>query len=429
MKKRTLTLISASPQATSPKLVDAVCQLWPSRRPQIRANTMDQVLADESFLDDCGLAWIFVTDGPADRLYELIGLLQDRHLPAMLTREGESEPVAERFQDGVMIGPPDAPPIALFAVLRTLWGQATMVKALQSEVSILRAHQGGLCDQIDKIDEELRLAAQLQREFLPAETPSVENLDVQVLYRPASYVSGDIYDITRLDETHVGVFVADAVGHGVPAALMTMYIKRSLRMKRIDADAERGYQLIPPDEALKQLNEEILDHHNGGRIRTATATAVYGVLNIKTLQMSIARAGHPYPMVLSSDGPVKLLKPQGAMLGVFPDEHFELTTIQLHAGDRVLFYTDGFEVAFPDAGDEGGSFNGNPYVHIFKDMGQGTPPEAMRRLTSRLDRQVGSLNQSDDLTALLVDVCEPAGDNEDGGDTKAFAEPAASTVS
>lgn len=363
---------------------------------------MDQILADPTLLADCGVAWIFVESGPADRLYELVGSLQDRHVPAMLTRQDETHEVATHFQDGVVIGPPQVSPLALCAALRTLWAQASLVRELQTEVAILRDHQVGLCDQIDKIDEELRLAAQLQREFLPNHLPKVDDLDIQVLFRPASYVSGDIYDVTRLDKKYVGFFIADAVGHGVPAALMTMYIKRSLRMKQIDPSIERGYRIIFPDEALSHLNRDIMEHQ-GGRIRTATAC--YGLLNFETFELSIARAGHPYPILLRANGSTEMLQPQGAMLGIFADEQFELERHQLEPGDRFVLYSDGFEVAFPNARNP--ETGVHCYTDVFKDLADGSPNEALHRLSVRLDREAGSLNQGDDMTAILLSVPSP----------------------
>ena len=400
MKSKSLTLISFSHTATPRDLVESVCHHWsPVSRPTLSSSTVDQILGDATLLDDSGVAWIFVDNGPVDRLYELVELLQDRHVPAMLTRQEETHEVATPFQDGVVIGPPQTSPLALCGVLRTLWAQAEQVRELQTEVAILRAHQGGLCDQIDKIDEELRLAAQLQREFLPIDLPRLDDLDVHVLFRPASYVSGDIYDVTRLDEQYVGFFIADAVGHGVPAALMTMYIKRSLRMKQSDPSIDSGYRIINPDEALSRLNQDILEQQ-GGRIRTATAC--YGLLNFETLELAIARAGHPYPIVLRADGSTELLRPQGAMLGVFAEEQFELVRIQLEPDDRLVMYSDGFEVAFPDAGNRESATN--HYVEVFKDLTDGTPAEALHGLSVRLDREAGSLNQSDDLTAMLLAV-------------------------
>ena len=77
-----------------------------------------------------------------------------------------------------------------------------------------------------RLDEELRLAAKLQQDFLPKQLPQVGPIHFHSLFRPAGYVSGDLYDVMRLDEKRVGFFPVDAVGHGMPAALLTMFIKR-----------------------------------------------------------------------------------------------------------------------------------------------------------------------------------------------------------
>lgn len=401
MKCRSLTLISSSNEAVPTGLVDAVSQHWPAnQRPPICAKTLNQVLNDQSFLDSCCLVWVFLNGDPTNSLQALLGLLHDRHVPVLLTRAHETQPIAEQFQDQVLIGPPDASPMALCAVLRTLWLQSVDLRELQTEVSILRAHQNGLCDQIDRIDEELRLAAQLQREFLPNDLPKVDNLEIHALYRPAGYLSGDIYDVMRLDERHIGFFIADAVGHGVPAALMTMYIKRSLRMKKIDPTVDAGYYLVPPHEALAKLNCDIMDQQSE-RIRTATAC--YAILNFSTLELTIARAGHPFPLVLRSDGSTEFIDPSGAMLGIFAGEEFELAHIKLHAGDRLLLYSDGFEMAFP--GEEPSDTEpSRAHIDAFRDLANGSLAVAMQRLSSQLDRQLGSLNQADDMTALLLGV-------------------------
>ena len=72
-----------------------------------------------------------------------------------------------------------------------------------------------------------------------------------VLFRPAGYVSGDLYDVQRLDEDHVGFYVADAVGHGVPAAMMTVLIKHGMPMEQVSGN---GYRSRPPEEALRPRN-------------------------------------------------------------------------------------------------------------------------------------------------------------------------------
>src|SRR3954464_4375947 len=78
------------------------------------------------------------------------------------------------------------------------------IAALQSEVAMLRKRDELVKLYMHRVDEELRLASRIQRDFLPKTLPEIGRVRFHTLFRPASYVSGDLYDVMRLDETHVG---------------------------------------------------------------------------------------------------------------------------------------------------------------------------------------------------------------------------------
>ncbi len=404
-----LILVGSSESVLTGSPADAVLAQWPARdRPTITRATVAQAIDDESLFDRCRAVWFIIEGQETPDLHELIARLQDRHRAGIISRSFETLAIGATYQDNVAVAPFDASPVAVCAMLRTLFNQSDIVRALLMEIEILNAHNGGLASQFDKIDEELRLAAQLQREFLPGKVAPHRGVDFRVLFRPASYVSGDIYDIIQLDDRHIGFFVADAVGHGVPAALMTVYIKRSLRTgKRID-DAGKEVRIIPPAQALAHLNRDMVRQQQG---HVRFATACYGIIDCETRKLSFARAGHPYPLILRADGSLEWIEPEGGLLGVFPDEVFETAEVQLHEGDRLLLYSDGFEVAFPDVLNKAGQKSrmaSNAYTEEFKALAHGTLDEAFTRLTQRLDEQSGSLNQIDDLTAVLVSIGEDA---------------------
>ncbi len=409
MHTLSLTLIGSNPAVFKDTLVTAVLDRWPENdRPSIVTTTPAQVLGDDSILKRSGVVWLLLDQVGTPELFELIGQLQDRHIPAMLTHPDQCQAVGTLFQEGVVAAPLNAGKEPLCAMLGTLWNQAAVIRSLESEVRMLQAHHGGLCDQIGKIDEELRLAAKLQQEFLPISLPDCGHAQFKVLYRPAGYVSGDIYDLIRLDDDHVGIFIADAAGHGVPAALMTMYIKRALHSIETDVTSPTGTRVVPPDEAMARLNNDMLRQQTG---RVRFVTACYGVVNCQTMEISLARAGHPFPLWLHTDGTVTTLEPDGMLLGVFPDNAYELWHCRLQPGDRLLLYSDGFEMAFPQP-DHQHSRDRCPanmqYTEEFKDLAVGPLDQAMARLEHKLDQQIGSLNQRDDLTVLCISAGDEA---------------------
>lgn len=422
MHSETLMMVGLAPPHQGAGLVDQVLQFWDEKdRPSLAATSVSQLLAHPDQLDNCGVVWIMIDQPQLDHVYDLIALLQDRHLPALLTRPGEPCPLGSTVQEGVIAAPPQSPPVAIAAVVKTLWSTRDVVCAVRTELAMLHLQHGGVIDQFDKIDEELRLAAQLQRDFLPKEMPELRDIEINVLFRPAGYVSGDIYDVRRLDDHHVGFFLVDAVGHGVPAALMTTYIKSAMMLRQLDAESAGDGRIVSPNEALARLNRDVTHHQS---ISVRTATAVYGIIDTRTLEARVARAGHPFPLLLRSDGLISPIETDGAILGVFPDEQYELTRIQLAPGDRLIFHSDGFEMAFPRKKGEGSSTQGitnKNYIEEFRNLAHGPVDKALLKLADKLDRQVGSLNQDDDLTVLVAAVAESASVS-DGDTTSAIAE-------
>ena len=401
MSENLLYLIGPTPPIPGGGFVREVLQCWYGPDcPTVTSLTIDGVLDDPTLLKDCAVAWVILDAPQVDRLYDLIAHLQDVHVMGMLTRPQETNPIGGPFLEGVVTAPPQAQPSAVAAMLRTLWSQAAVLKALKIEMSILKLHNEGVISEFGKLDEEMRLAAQLQRDLLPAHLPRQSGIEFTVLFRPARYVSGDIYDVNQFDENHIGFFIADAMGHGVSAALMTVYIKSVLAV----CEKEPIGGIFEPNEALTRLNRALV-HYECDQVRTATA--VYGVINTKTREVRIARGGHPYPMVLRADGTTLHVGPDGPILGVFADTEFEMMSIQLEPGDRLLFYSDGFELAFPEivrSKTTQRSVANQKYLDAFKDLAHGPVDEAIEGLAEQLDQQVGSLNQTDDLTAILVGI-------------------------
>ncbi len=233
----------------------------------------------------------------------------------------------------------DAPAQSLEALVEALRDQ---INSLNSQLELQQRHDMALRVHMQTMDQEMRLAARLQRDFLPKATPQVGPVHFHTIYCPASFVSGDMYDVMRLDERHIGVYLADAIGHGMPAALLAMFLKRALQVKEISGG---DYRLLPPSETMQRLNraliEQSLDH-------CTFATAIYGRIDTQTLRLQVARGGHPAALLLRPGEPARAICPDGSLLGVFDEDEYSEQSVQLRRADRVIFYTDGIEVIFSD---------------------------------------------------------------------------------
>jgi hypothetical protein len=196
---------------------------------------------------------------------------------------------------------------------------------------------------------QLKMAGEVQRNFLPKQLPDSDIVKWATIFRPAEWVSGDIYDIARLDEQHIGFYIADAVGHSMPAALLTMFLKQAIVMRKTTGN---DYRIFGPLEVISSLNKKMVAQDLAGCL---FATCCYGLLNTRTLQMTFARAGHPYP-VLIRDGKAEQLENTGGLLGVFAESKYEQRTVQLQSGDKLFMYSDGCESAVGDC-DNDGKFN------------------------------------------------------------------------
>lgn len=354
--------------------------------------------------------WTGADESPSTRDDPLDATLDE--LPATLVGEAV-EPAGAGFGGGE--SEQVASPGSLGAWQREALGQVA-TRALLTEVERLKAENAALRAEVHhlrrrddtvnstmrRIDEELRLAARLQRDFMPKSLPVVGRLRFHVLFRPAGYVSGDLYDVCRLDERHVGFYMADAVGHGMPAALLTMFMRQALQSREVSGHA---YRLLRPSESLQRLNTVLVDQHLS---EVTFATALCGLVNADTGALLVASAGHPRPVLIPASGEPVELATDGALLGVFPDERFQDIPAKLSPGDRLVVFTDGVEVAFPtsDAGrDEGElSYNAARWLDELVRRRHESAEAMLLGLSDAIDHQAGSLSPADDLTVVLVEM-------------------------
>lgn len=236
----------------------------------------------------------------------------------------------------------------------------------------------------------LKLAEEVQRCLLPRELPIVDGVDFGAALRPTEHMTGDFYNVFRLDRDRVGFYVGDAMGHGPAAALMGVYTMLTLKTKRIQGQA---YEIIEPGAALACLNDEILDVEFVG---FPFVTLAYGVLDIPRRTWTYCCGGHPHPMIARRDGAIEMLEPTAPLLGVM-ESGFEQRSVTLEPHDRLLLYSDGAQAA--DWGDHGSGVAGLASMIRVQDE------RPLQRILSDAIQAVSFPDQhADDVTLLAIEL-------------------------
>jgi hypothetical protein len=247
---------------------------------------------------------------------------------------------------------------------------------------------------VDNLTEQLRLAGLVQQDFLPTQLPHTDKIKWASVFLPAEWVSGDIYNAVRIDEKHLGFYVADVVGHGMPAALLTIFLKQALVMR---TTVDNSYHIFSPAEVMKNLNKKMATQKLSGY---QFATCCYCLLNTETLEMTFARAGHPYPVLLRQGQEPKQLEVRGSLLGVFKEAEYSEDKVQLQPGDKILLYSDGAEPFIGSYDD----LTGFHFMKEFLELKDLQIVEMMDRFNMMAQNQHIDPSEVDDITALGLEV-------------------------
>lgn len=330
----------------------------------------------------------------ADAFQRLIERASERHIATILVSDDGSL-VSQVHGHGVSCVSGSVSVDELRGRLSMVDHYRSMVTGLESELARLQQLTHQLSGHFQEMDEELQLAGRLQRDFLPDLSEPIGGVRFSAVYRPLSWVSGDIFDVFPIDERHTGVYIADAVGHGVAAGLLTMFIKRLIAPR---GDRQGGVAGTSPSEVLRSVNLALCAQ----RLPSCQfVTACYGVLDHEQATLTVARAGHPHPIHHRSGQSLEL-RVSGGLLGLDARSEFPERAFELAAGDRVLFHTDGFE-PLPVQQDESAESSIMSVRRAFDAVGDLPLPDAIERLADSLEAGWQPAASPDDVTILAFE--------------------------
>ncbi|UCG60400.1 MAG: GAF domain-containing protein, partial [Candidatus Zixiibacteriota bacterium] len=206
--------------------------------------------------------------------------------------------------------------------------------AAQAGISIERARMHDELISGQKLQEQLRIAREIQQTFLPKQDPDIEGYDITGENISSGEVGGDYYDFINIVKHQIGIAIADVSGKGIPASLLMASFRASLI-----EEIRNNYSIRT---ICQKVNALLCESVKAGNF----VTAVYGVLDAKNHVLTFANAGHNLPILLRADGEIEQLKEGGPLMGVSPDAAYEERPLYLGVGDVVVLYTDGVVEVF-----------------------------------------------------------------------------------
>ena len=259
--------------------------------------------------------------------------------------------------------------------------------ATQAAISLERArlHENSLAGK--KLEEQLIIAREIQRSFLPAKDPQIAGYDVVGRNVPSGQVGGDYYDFIRIVDSHIGIAIGDVSGKGIPAALIMASFRASLI-----AEIRNNYSIRT---IFRKVNSLLFESVEPGNY----VTAVYGVLDAKNHIFTFSNAGHNLPILLRSTGDVEYLKEGGPILGVTAQTSFEERALVVHPGDILVLYTDGVTEAFSSERTE---FGTDRLVEVIRAHRDRSAQEIEDAIYSAVMEFASPTHLFDDLTMIVI---------------------------
>lgn len=239
----------------------------------------------------------------------------------------------------------------------------------------------------ERLEEQLRVAQEVQSRLLPDAAPHVPGYEIAGTCLSTYEIGGDYFDYIRLANEELGIVVADVSGEGVPAALIMAAFRALLRT---------GARDEPDPARLGQTLNRLLPDFTA---RVDFVTAVYGVLEPSSGRFTYANCGHNPPMLFLVDGGVKSLKSSGPGLSVLEDVDYHAHEVIIGPGDLLLLYTDG---VVEMATEEGEDFGVERLGHLVRRSRNLPVPAIIEGIVQETQAFSGLHSFQDDFTLVII---------------------------
>jgi sigma-B regulation protein RsbU (phosphoserine phosphatase) len=248
-----------------------------------------------------------------------------------------------------------------------------------------RLHQTEIEKQ--RLESEMEVAAEIQREILPDTMPSIPGFDVAGWNRPARHVGGDYFGFKKLQDERWALVLGDVSGKGAGAALLVSTLDSALRVLLA--------QMAVGVELAERLNAHVWESSAANKFITLVASALDPVDGT----LDYVNAGHNEGLLVRSSGEVEHLEAAGSPIGMLPQSAYRLQRVNLFPGDLVCFYSDGITECEAPNEEE---YEIERLTEVLQSNRHRPLDEIMAAIESAVTDYRAGLPQGDDQTVILL---------------------------
>lgn len=253
---------------------------------------------------------------------------------------------------------------------------------------------------LSEMQQDLDAAAQIQRSLLPDSDLEFPGIDTAWSFRPCGAVGGDLFNICSFDASHIGFYILDVTGHGVPAALLAVTLSRMLTNWGSGDNllVTPGGTIRSPAEVLSLLNTRF-------HITVQNAqyfTMIYGILDIENSVLTYSRAGHQPILVSTADDEVQVWEEGNRPVGWHTKSDFKEFVKPLTSGSRLFLYTDGLVEA--KRSDREDRFGQHQLINLIKEGRSRALKPCVNGVIDHFESWIGDNQLQDDIALLAVEI-------------------------
>lgn len=268
-------------------------------------------------------------------------------------------------------------------------GETVAIVEVLRETTQLKRLYKNLQEQNMKFRSELEMAKRLQSSMLP-KAINDSRLFFSSCYMPCESLGGDFVDIFKIDASHIGLYIADVSGHGIPASLLTIFLSSSLNKK-----------LLSPAGALEEL---FVSFNQSGLSDELYITLFYVIIDLDNKSLLYSNAGHnTFPILYGNTG-FELIKQPGIPISSWIDKPlYKDSRMRFQTGDRLFLYTDGIT----EMRNSEGSFFSEDRLFSILNENKSKPDKLLADIMASVTDFAGSSGKStlnDDITMALVEM-------------------------